>query len=105
MVLNLDYLDQITARRASADHQPLFLQQFLVIIVKFIAVAMALGYVILTIGLVSKGIFFQTAGVGPQSHGGAFIRILISSLGAAGFFIKPLQHQVNDRIGRELVKF
>ena len=65
---------------------------------------MALGNIFLIIGFVGKCIFFQTAGISPQAHGSPLVGGFIPSLGAAGSFIIPLQHQVDDRIRCEFIK-
>ena len=98
LVLQLNDLHQIIIRRSAADHQPLCFKLFTKFIIKFIAVTVALVYIINTIGLPGKSVFHQTAGIGAKAQGAALFRILVPGLHLISALIKPLLHQINHRM-------
>ncbi len=99
MIFQFRNFDQLTIWGCAADNQPLFFKPAKIFIVKFITMAMPFRNLIGPVCTVSKGALLEYTRIRPQSNGSAFIGVNVSFLDRSGFFIIPLKHQIDDRVG------
>ena len=90
----LDCLNDETVRRPAADHHAVGLHEIKIIVIEFIAVAMALTDQIGAIAAVHQRIRLDSAGISAKPHGAAFFDLIVLS-----------GHEVNDQIPARLRKF
>lgn len=92
VALQLHDLDKITLWRCAADDKSALFESASQIVVELVAVPVPLGDVDLLIRFVSQCVFYQSAGIGTQSHGTAFVRLVVTPLDALGLVVVPLRH-------------
>ena len=88
------YLYKICSRVDTSTYQSIVLKLFLIVVVEFIAVAMAFCYFCFAVCLENKRPFFKCAVIGTQTHGASHI---------GDTFL--LLHDVNDVMGGTRVHF